>query len=57
MYMSVKGIDFASFYEFDIVFWKYFDSVVFFVFHFICQTDSIILIKSGGVKLVLKAYL
>jgi hypothetical protein len=57
MYMSVKGIDFATFYDFDIVFWNCSDNVVFFVFHFICQTDSIILIKSGGVKLVLKAYL
>ena len=46
MYMSVKGIDFASFYDFDIVFWKSSDNVVFFDFHFICQTDSIICVNS-----------
>jgi hypothetical protein len=44
--MSFNGTDFASFYDFDIVFWKSSDSVVFFVFHFICQTDSIIFVNS-----------
>jgi hypothetical protein len=31
----VGGIDFASFYDFYICFWNCFDSVVFFIFHFI----------------------
>ena len=46
MYMGVKGNDCASFYDFDIVFWKSSDSVVFFAFHFICLTDSIIFVNS-----------
>ena len=46
MFMRVNGIDFASFYDFDIVFWNCSDSVVFFAFHFICQTDSIICVNS-----------
>ena len=35
MYFCAKGIDFASFYDFDIWFWNCSDSAVFFVFHFI----------------------
>ena len=32
MYLYVKGIDFASYYEISIWFWNCFDSVVLFVF-------------------------
>jgi len=35
MYLCVRGIDFASYYDFYIWFWKCFDSVVFYIFHFI----------------------
>jgi hypothetical protein len=34
MYLCVRGIDFASFYDFDTGFWKSSDSVVFSVFPF-----------------------
>jgi hypothetical protein len=34
MYLCVKGIDFASFYNFSIGYWNYSDSVVFFNFSF-----------------------
>ena len=34
MYLCVRGIDFAYFYDFSIRRWNFFDSVVFFVFHF-----------------------
>jgi hypothetical protein len=36
-HVCVRGIDFASFYDFDIWFWNRADNVVFFVFHFINQ--------------------
>ena len=32
MYLCVRGIDSASFYDFDILFWNCSDSVEFFVF-------------------------
>jgi hypothetical protein len=35
LFMCVKSIDFAPFYDFSIVFWNCSDSVVFFIFHFI----------------------
>jgi hypothetical protein len=35
MYLFLRGIDFASFYDFSIEFWKYFYSVIFSVFRFI----------------------
>jgi len=35
MYLFLRGIDFASFYDFSIEFWKHFYSVIFSVFHFI----------------------
>jgi len=35
MYLCVSDIDFASFYDFTVWFRNCFDSVVFFVFHFI----------------------
>jgi len=35
MYLCLRGIDLTSFYDFDFWFWNCFDSVVFFVFHFI----------------------
>ena len=34
MYLCGGGIDFAYFYDFSIRRWNFFDSVVFFVFHF-----------------------
>jgi hypothetical protein len=34
MYLYAMGIDFVSFYDFDISFWNYSDSIVFFVFYF-----------------------
>jgi hypothetical protein len=38
MYLFVRGIDFASFCDFSVVFCKCSDSVVLFVFHFILST-------------------
>jgi hypothetical protein len=35
MYLCVRGINVASFYDFSIGFWKCSDSVVFFAFRFI----------------------
>ena len=35
MYLCIKGINFVSFYDFDILFWNCSDSVIYFVFHFI----------------------
>ena len=32
MYLYVRGIDFASFYNFGIGFWNCFNNIVFFVF-------------------------
>jgi hypothetical protein len=34
MFLCARGVDFISFYEFSIGFWKYSDSVVFFVLRF-----------------------
>jgi hypothetical protein len=34
MYVYVRGIEFASFYDFDILFWNYFESAVFFYMSF-----------------------
>jgi len=33
MYMCVRCINFASFYDFSVEFWNCSDSVVYFVFH------------------------
>ena len=35
MYMCVKGIDFISFYDCSLVFWKFSERVIIFVFFFI----------------------
>jgi hypothetical protein len=37
--LCVRGINFASFYDFDIWFWNLYDSVVFF-FHFILIQET-----------------
>jgi len=40
MYLFVKGIEFISFYGFDILLWNCSDSVGLFVFHFIPDHDK-----------------
>jgi hypothetical protein len=47
MYLYVRGIDFASFYDFDIQFWNCFDSVLIFVFHFLLWQEENIRLKSS----------
>jgi len=37
MYLRVNGMDFAPSYDFNILFWNYSDSMVFFVFIFFCN--------------------
>ena len=41
IYLCAMGIDFVSFYDFDIWFWNYSDSVVFLSYHFITSTIDI----------------
>ena len=40
-YLCVNGIDFASFYHFDISYWDCSDGAVFFIFHFITGGNNI----------------
>ena len=42
MYLCVRGINFASFYDFSIGFWKCSDSLLIFIFHFISQLTDIL---------------
>ena len=42
MYLCVGGINFASFYDFSIGFWKCSDSLLIFIFRFISQLTDIL---------------
>jgi hypothetical protein len=39
--ICVRSIDFASFWDFGILFWYYYDIVVFFLFHCIHKEESL----------------
>jgi len=48
MYLGVKGIDFASFYDFSIWYWNCSYSVVIFVLHFIVNNILAVSFIDGG---------
>jgi hypothetical protein len=41
VYICVLGVDFASFYDFAIIFWSCSNNVVLFVFHFILKRGNV----------------
>jgi len=41
MYMRVRSIYFACFYDVKIRFWNYFDSVILVIFHFMINSNVI----------------
>jgi hypothetical protein len=45
MDLRVSDIDFASFYDFDILIWNCAEGVVFFVFHFMFSIKPHLLVK------------
>ena len=49
MYLCINGINFVSFYDFDILFWNCSDSVIYFVFHFIDKYMSLRIVKPSSV--------
>ena len=48
MYLCVGDINFASFYDFDILLSNYSDSVVLFVFHFITDAFDTLQLTNGN---------
>jgi len=48
MYLCVRGIDFFSFYDFDIGFWNFSNSTVFFLHFIIKQNVHFACLKMSG---------